>query len=459
MQTAKLSSWLKMCSALRGFPSDDKANVASITALCAIPLIFAAGMAIDSSRLSSARVEVQAATDAAALSAAAAYGTGNDDYEAIANASFDQNISQNEVLANANLTKDVSVNTADNTLTMTVTGNIPTTLTTIGGFTDMPLGASSTGGGASGGTSPASISTTVSLPVFSDHHKGQIVLVMDYSSSMTEYVGGKKKYLTMRDEARKLVKSLSQNLTNPDVEFGLVPFSHAVRVTMPNNFYYGKTGTSSATYCIDDRNYPYNQNADTPNTSSANNASKFFTTSCSNFSSNKLNVRGLTTDHSGTDVQMRDMVPYGNTHIALGMETAWHLLTPNKPYEAKVNAEETLKAVVLLTDGKQTSPGNGPNNVLSVAQGEANLETQCEAMKTAGIRIITVSFDLADADNAETEQRLSDCASINLDNVAEGEEPPNPPDKYYFNVDTNEELVSAFGIIRNSLARTMYVSD
>jgi hypothetical protein len=223
-----------------------------------------------------------------------------------------------------------------------------------------------------------------------------------------------------------------------------------VRVTMPNNFYYGKTGTNSATYCIDDRNHPYNQKTDTPDTSTRYNVSKFFTTSCSYFSGNNLIVRGLTMDHSGTDAQIRDMLPYGNTHIALGMETAWHLLTPNAPYVAKVNTEETLQSVVLLTDGKQTSPGNGPNNVLSVAQAEANLETQCEAMKTAGIRVVTVSFDLADADNQETEERLRNCASEN---------PDKPGEKFYFNTDSNAELSGAFGVILDILARPMYVSD
>lgn len=452
MHTALFKTWLKARTALDRFRAGDKASVAPIFAITAIPVVMVAGIAIDSSRLSSARVQVQAAVDAAALSAAAAYGTGNGNYESIANATFDSNLSQSEELTDADLQTTVSVDTTNNTLTMTASGKIPTTLTTIGGFTDMNLGADSSG----------TISSTVTLPVFSDHHKGQIVLVMDYSSSMTERVGGKKKYISMREEASKLVGTLSQNLTNQDVEFGLVPFSHAVRVTMPRNFYYGQTSTTQTTSCIDDRNYPYNQKTDTPNTGNKYDPSKFFTTSCTNFYDNKLNVRALSTGHQNTKTQIDEMIPYGNTHIALGMETAWHLLTPNLPYAANVNTEQTLQAVVLLTDGKQTSPGNGPDNALSVAQAEDNLETQCEAMKTAGIRIITVSFDLNDTDDSETEQRLSDCSSVNQDKVAEyvkrNEPVPDPPPKYYFNVDTNEELATAFGIIRDSLARAMYVS-
>lgn len=450
MHKASLRTWLKAGSVLRRFGARDEGSTTPIFALCAIPLVFAAGIAIDTSRQSTARVQVQAATDAAALAAAAAYGVGSENYTSVANSYFTKTVSQFPDLASANIATNVSVDTTNNTLTMTASGAIPTTLTRIGGFDSIPLAASNTSPGGGGGA--GAISSTVSLPVFSDHHKGQIVLVMDYSSSMDEYIGGKRKYITMRDEAAKLVNNLSQNQTNKDVEFGLVPFSHAVRVTMPNNFYYGKTGTSSSTYCIDDRNYPYNLSPDTPNTSTTNNASKFFTTSCSYFSSKNLNVRALSLNHSGTVTQINAMTPYGNTHIALGMETAWHLLTPNAPYAATVNEEETLKAVVLLTDGQQTSPGNGPNNILSVAQAETNLEEQCRRMKAAGIRVVTVSFDLSDT---LTQNRLKDCSSDNLEKkVAAGE----PTPKYYFNTNTNEELASAFGIIRDSLARNMYLS-
>src|SRR5262245_60339501 len=170
----KFETWLRLQLAGSGFTSDDSANVVSATALCAIPLILIAGVAIDSSRLSSAQVEAQAAADAAALSAAAAYASGNGKYVEIANKSFDQNIANNKDLANASLATNVEVDTRDNTLTVRVSGNIPTTLMQIGGFDEMSIGTDLTG----------TVSSTVSLPVFSDHNKGQIILVMDYSSSM-----------------------------------------------------------------------------------------------------------------------------------------------------------------------------------------------------------------------------------------------------------------------------------
>jgi Flp pilus assembly protein TadG len=426
---------------------DQGGNVAVLCALVALPLVASVGVAVDYGREVAATSELQVAADSAALAAASAYALGNADYATLADDMLERNLSASLGLRGTDVTTKVAVDTSANTLTVTAETSIPAVFMKVLGIAKLTLGNTDVG---QPGSSASGVLSSVSLPVFSDHHKGEIVVVMDYSSSMTEYVGGTRKYITMRGEAKKLLEELSQDGANLDVKFGLVPFSHAVRVTMPRNYYYGQNTSGTLTSCIDDRNYPYNTEATTPSTSSKNHPSKFFQTSCSYFSSRSLNVRALSTNHAGSIAQIDVMEPYGNTHIALGMETAWHLLTPNAPYtEATEYNDETLKAVVLLTDGQQTSPGYGPNNTWSVTQAEANLSTLCTGMKEAGIRVVTVSFDLSDSENAATETRLRDCASENDE---------RPGEKFYFNTDTNEELASAFGIIRNTLARTMYLS-
>ncbi len=136
------------------------------------------------------------------------------------------------------------------------------------------------------------------------------------------------------------------------------------------------------------------------------------------------------------------------------MEWGYHLLSPGVPYTSGVSFDddETLKAVVLLTDGRQTMDGWGPGNVTyerSVEHAEFNLVALCQNMKADGIRVITVSFDLADSTEAETEERLSNCSGdIN-----------EPDGDYYFNANTNADLAVAFGVIRDQLARTMYLAE
>ena len=85
-----------------------------------------------------------------------------------------------------------------------------------------------------------------------------------------------------------------------------------------------------------------------------------------------------------------------------------------------------------------------PNNNWSVAAAEANTAALCTALKNAKVRVVTVSFDLDDVADAASEKRLKDCAS--------GPE-------YYFNTDNNAELATAFGVIKNQLAKVMYLSE
>ena len=113
-------------------------------------------------------------------------------------------------------------------------------------------------------------SATVSLPVFSDYHKGEIAMVVDFSWSMYDKVDGVRKYVSMREAAVKLIDDLSQKGVNNDVKFGLVPFSESVRVTMPKNYMDGQSSSSNWTKCIEDRKYPYNREATTPSTTNKN---------------------------------------------------------------------------------------------------------------------------------------------------------------------------------------------
>ncbi len=391
-----------------------------------------------------AKTKLQTATDSAALAAAAQYGNGNADWVATAQKYLEGNKPDN--MSGNPLTVDVTLNTTDRTVTVKAKGRVNSAFGSIMGIGSGQGSAENQGSSETPDTVNAA--ATVSLPVFSDFHKGEIILVVDYSYSMTEYVDGVRKYISMRNQVNKLINELTQNGANQDVKIGLVPFSEYVRVTMPNNYFNGQTSSSSATRCIEDRRYPYNISYSTPTTSpSSNNPQKwnyFNNTTCNKYSTNGVVVRPMTTNHAGTISQMNTMYPIGNTHISLGMEMAFHMLTPNAPFTDTVplGTEDTLKAVVLLTDGAQTSGGYGPSNTWGVPQAEANLTSICNNMKSAGIRVVTVSFDLNDAQNSMSEQRLANCASA---------------PEYYFNVETNSQLANAFGVIKNQLAANMYL--
>lgn len=438
---------MKKRKSLLKFLKDTSGNVTMIFGLSAIPMMLAAGAAIEYSNMLDAKSKLQTAVDSAALAAAAQYGNGNNNYATTAKTFIDNN--KPEALGKNPLTVNVSVNTSNLTMTVKATGKVESAF---GDILNMDAGnGSAENHSTKQAPNTISSSSTVTLPIFSDFHKGEIVLVVDFSGSMDDYVDGVKKYISMRNQVNSLITQLSQNGTNTDVKFGIVPFSEYVRVAMPDYYFYGRTSSSSATRCIEDRGYPYNTQSTTPTTSTASNTTKwkYFTAgssnNCGSYSTYNVTVRPMTTDHAGTIAQMNQMRPIGNTHIALGLEMAYHMLTPNAPFTDAVamGQADTLKAVVLLTDGAQTSGGYGPNNTWSVSQAESNTAALCTAMKSAGIRVVTVSFDLNDSQNTASEQRLANCASGS---------------QYYFNVENNAGLAAAFGTIKNQLARNMYLS-
>jgi hypothetical protein len=137
------------------------------------------------------------------------------------------------------------------------------------------------------------------------------------------------------------------------------------------------------------------------------------------------------------------MTPYAWTHISLGVEFGYHLLSKNAPYQEGVDFsdDKTKKFMVVLTDGEQTEPGFGPGSTRTVAQGEKNLETLCTNAKADGITIITMAFDLYDSG---TRKRLQECAT--------------DPDKYFFIANDTADLAGAFDAVKAAVVAQVYLS-
>ena len=140
------------------------------------------------------------------------------------------------------------------------------------------------------------------------------------------------------------------------------------------------------------------------------------------------------------------MKPYAWTNIALGMAFGWHMLSPNAPYQqgAAYTDDDTLKAIVLLTDGAQTAHSWGPDGKQSKKNGENNLETMCQNIKSINLDpdnpkliIITVAFDL---NHAPTVNRLRTCAS---------------GDEHFYEAQDNAQLSAAFDNITKQLGKAI----
>jgi hypothetical protein len=132
------------------------------------------------------------------------------------------------------------------------------------------------------------------------------------------------------------------------------------------------------------------------------------------------------------------MTPYGWTHIALGFEFGWHVLSSNAPFTEGVpeTDKNTMKVLVLLTDGNQTEQAFGRAGSETKEDGERNLESLCRNAKAAGITVATVALDL---DDATTVARLRGCAS--------------DPNKLFFDATNRSRLATAFEAISRRCRR------
>ncbi|MBI3673330.1 MAG: VWA domain-containing protein [Rhizobiales bacterium] len=405
-------------SALRRFAASQSGSVAVTFALSVVPLLLASGMAIDYVRFATARTDLQSALDAGALAAAAAADLSNSERIVAANTTFATNLTTGTI-KEADVARSFTV--SNGKVVASASFDLPTSLMQLAGIADMAV----------------SVATEVSIP---GKQKAEIALVLDYSNSMTEVLGGQVKYVAMKNAAKKLVSDLAA--ANPkNIKVGLVPFSHQVWVTLPKQDVLNQTGTGTWTGCTQDRKYPYNLTDDAPTSDPASkwgqpNSTLHASWGCGAYVPNNLVVRPLTDDFTVVNAKLDAMKPYAWTHIALGAEFGFRLLSPNEPFgQAASYADTTTKKfMVLLTDGEQTEPAFGPGTVRSVTQGEKNLTAICTNAKAKGITIITIAYNI---DDTATVNRLRDCTS--------------DPNKDFFDIGTDNQVAGAFEEIKKQI--------
>jgi von Willebrand factor type A domain len=290
-----------------------------------------------------------------------------------------------------------------------------------------------------------SLSAEVAVPA---DKKAEIALVLDYSGSMNDSIAGGVKYVAMRNAAKDLISDLEA--ANPDkVKFALVPFSHHVYGTFSKAHILGQSGSGFWTGCTQDRKYPYNLTDATPISSNDNTkwgqpqAPVHASSGCSGYSSHNLVMKPLTDNFTALKSQLDLMTPYAWTHIALGVEFGFQMLTENDTFAdtADYDDDETEKFMVVLTDGTQTEPAFGPGSTRTVAQGESNLEALCTNAKAKGITMITIAYDL---DDTTTRNRLKNCAT-------------DPVSNFFVATDT-AAVASAFNNIKTIITAQVFIS-
>jgi hypothetical protein len=155
--------------------------------------------------------------------------------------------------------------------------------------------------------------------------------------------------------------------------------------------------------------------------------------------------------------------PAMGTFIPNGLIWGWHLLTPNEPFTQGVGPsdeyyENTVKAIVLFTDGDNSVTGASNHNesyfsgynyvsknrlgtTTSAATATDNLDTKtstlCTNVKNGGIRLYTITFGSI---SSSSQNLMRNCATLD-----DGE-------RLYYHAPTTGELQDIFKQIGEDLS-------
>lgn len=365
-----------MLQLVKTFLRRAEGQVSVFFALASVPLLIAAGAAIDRIRADNVRTEMRSALDGAALAAAVAAGKSNTEREKLALNYFKTNFPYSNEF-------DVEFHVDVTAKKVIARSNfeLPTAFMHLAGVKSSRL----------------DISSEVMMPT---NGTAEVVLVLDYSGSMNS----QNKVGRMAKAASDMVTSLDQSIPRGKLKFGLVPFSAMVYTTLPAAHTNQSAAGATWTGCTQDRSYPYNITVDTPTADPAtkwgyfDGAESRGSYGCAAYDNKKLAILPLTTDMGAVKGKLSSMQPLGNTNIPLGAEFGWNLLDPQAPFEEGMpySQADNRKFLVLLTDGVQTSKHSGDDGRRSVQNGIRNLPKLCEGMAAKGITVFTIAYDIKD---------------------------------------------------------------
>jgi len=376
------------------FAQNTQASIAMMFGLFFMVFAFAAGMALDYSRATHMQAQVAAAIDAAALAGGRALIDGRLTDDEVKNTTKDYFTTY---LANQGgfgtvSTPVVTVDRAAGTVNIDVNVNVPMTFTKIAGFTDMDI--------------------PVSTMSKFDQRDVELGMALDVTGSMWG-----SKISDLRNAANDLIDILLPDGGTPNsIRIGLAPYATSVNA---GSFATNVTGVAGAS-CVFERG---GTNAFTDAEPVGSNV---LGQSPSAWCPSAV-VQPITNNKSSLKTAISTYNANGWTAGHLGLAWAWYLVSPNWASiwpsgsdPVAYGQTETIKAVVLMTDGEFNTWYVGGNGNSS-----SQASSLCTEMKNKGIIVYSVAFSAG----SSAQSLLQGCASSS---------------NTYFNATNGNELRAAF---------------
>lgn len=389
------------------FASDRRASAVPIFAFAVVPILAVTGAAVDYSRANSVRTAMQAALDAAALTASRdAPGLSAAQVTQKATDYFKSNFHRPEA-SNVQVTATFA-NPVQGSFKLTVSATA-TVNPIFMSFVDV-------------GPFDIGASADVNWGV----KRLELALVLDNTGSMSQ----NGKIQALKTAAHSLLDTLKAAAKKDgDVRVAIIPFDTKVNIgtgfKTASWINFSTYGVNPETWngCVADRTQSYDAQDTTPST--ANSSTLFPARNCTN---SLASATPLSYDWTALNNKIDQMTAAGNTNITIGLAWGWHALTANLPFtEADAPQPDLDKVIVLLTDGQNTQN----RWTTSTSSIDARTQAACANIKAAAIRIYTVRVIDGNA------SLLRACAS-------------NPT--MYYDVQQADQLNGVFSSIAQNLA-------
>ena len=442
--------------------------VAVIWGIALVPILIAAGTAVDWARYIDAHSDLQATVDGAVLAAVNAKrsnpGLSDEELEAIAQSYFNSNNNSGITAKTVALERTSSAD-ENSAYRLTAIGDQPTTLMSVANIDSMDH------------TVNAEATVATGMPL-------ELALVLDVTGSMTG-----AKIAALKTAASDLIKYLMEPEASA-AKISIVPFSDYVNVgtkyrkaswiSVPDDYTeskyqctmskpvisktnckkvkktcsndgvkyectqeqcditYGKPvescGIKKTTHkwngCVGSRPYPYNIN---DQGYAKEKVPGLLDISCAR------TLTPLSDDEKALDKEIKALSASGNTYIPAGLLWGWRTLTAIEPFDQAQTKEAMAKkggirALVLMTDGANVRSPRYPDHAGSnVALANQLMSETCKNVKNDGVQLYTIAFEVNDA---TTEDLLRQCATS---------------DENYYDAEDAAQLAAAFAEIGQKL--------
>ncbi|MFZ3032494.1 MAG: pilus assembly protein [Parvibaculum sp.] len=364
--------------------ADRSGSYAVIFAISLVPILIAIGAAVDLSQAYIVKQRLTRALDAAGLAVGGMTGLTTAELQVAAQNFFNANYPASKIGTPATLV----VTSNANTVALTVSATMPTSIMGIVGVDTLQISAKS--------------------QITRMGKKLEVALVLDTTGSM----GSSSKLTTMQSAAKNLIDTVSAAAVNPgDVKIAIVPFTVDVKVgtayktadwmkwnwstpktqVCSGNWWSGNYSCSDKTYsinpntwkgCVIDRD----QNYDISNApgSSLNSATQYPADDDDCYSQQLM---PLSYDWTSLKAKIDSLNASGNTNTTIGLVWGWQMVSQGSTLSSAAAPANNLdKVIVFLTDGNNTE------NRFTTSQSSIDSRTSavCTAIKASGVIVYTI---------------------------------------------------------------------